>query len=66
MTTEAIEAASEIGVIGLDPILFLTTKDETLRQLMMHVSKRIYDKQIIIDRNRAAMIAEAVSKLFKK
>jgi hypothetical protein len=64
--TEAVETASRLGAIGLDPLKFLNTKSSIERSLMIHLANRIIAHKEIQDQNLAVKIAENVGKLFKK
>lgn len=54
-----------IAVAGLDPFVFLNEKDPFLRSLTQALAQRILDVNEGLDLSRAAMIANAVGKLFK-
>ena len=62
---EGIEAAGQLGVLGLDPLRFLYCRDPFERQLMLEVAKVIHKYQDRRDRNMAVDIANQVGKLFK-
>ena len=66
MSKEAIQSASMIGALGMDPMRFLTTKDDVERQLMVELANRMQKHREVMDNNLAVKIVEQVSKLFKK
>jgi hypothetical protein len=66
MNKEAIENASRLGALGLDPIKYLTTRNKIERHLMVEVANRMIKHKEIMDQNLAVKIAEQVSKLFKR
>jgi hypothetical protein len=46
-------------------LVFLRTKDDFERNLILYLAQKVYDQRVILDKNLAAYIAENVGKLFK-
>lgn len=63
--SEIVDTAAQLGALGLDPMRFLETRDETERNLMVELGRRIYEHKKIMDHNLAVNIANNVGKLFK-
>lgn len=64
--TESLNTAAHLGALGLDPILFLSTKDGLLRSLMVELGNRMAEIHKMMDRSLAVEIANNVGKLFPK
>ena len=62
---ELVDTAAQLGALGLDAMKFLYTRDETERNFMMEVGRKVYDKKRDMDHNLAVDIANNVGKLFK-
>jgi hypothetical protein len=62
----AINAAAQIGVVGMDPLAFLKTTDGFERNLMLAVADRMMHYRQMLDKNLAVEIANQVGKLFKQ
>lgn len=61
----AFSVAAQLGILGLDPIKFLHTKDEDERELMVELAKRMWDIMEAVQHNLAVEIANQVGKMFK-
>lgn len=61
----AVEIAGDMMALGIDPTVFLTTDDDTLRNLLAEVTGRAIKTRQKLDENLATMIANNVGKLFK-
>lgn len=66
MSLEAIENASRLGALGLDPMRYLTTTSSIERHLMVDIANRVLEIREIMDQNLAVKITEQVAKLFKR
>ena len=62
---EMVEVAAQLGALGLDPMKFLYTRDETERDFMVALGKKIFEIRQMLDHNLAVDIANNVGKLFK-
>ena len=62
---EMLEVAAQLGALGLDPMKFLSTRDEDERNFMVELGKRIFELKSQMDKNLAIEIANNVGKLFK-
>jgi len=62
---DGIEVAAQLGVLGLDPMEFLRTRDDFERNLMQRVGERMVHYRQLMDHNLAVDIANQVGKLFK-
>lgn len=62
--SEAVEIAAQLGALGLDPMKFLNTRDETERNFMLELGRRIAQAKRDMDHNLAVDIANSVGKLF--
>jgi hypothetical protein len=63
--SELIDTAAQLGALGLDSMKFLYTRDDTERNFMMEVGRKVYEKKRDMDHNLAIDIANNVGKLFK-
>jgi hypothetical protein len=63
--SELVDAAAQLGALGLDSMRFLYTRDEVERNFMMEVGRRVYERKRELDHNLAIDIANSVGKLFK-
>lgn len=63
---EGIQAAAQLGALGLDPLRFLETTDGFERMLMLELGRLILKQKQILDHNLAVEIANQVGQLFKK
>jgi hypothetical protein len=52
-----------MGVLGLDPLLFLTTEDSFTRDLMVDLAKRMFEYRTMLFKAQAIEIANAVGKM---
>lgn len=63
--SEMLDVAAQLGALGLDPMKFLYTRDETERDFMVTLGKKIFEMRRDMDHNLAIDIANNVGKLFK-
>lgn len=55
----AIEVAAQLGVLGIDPMLFLNSKTEFERTLLLELANAMAKERQRLDRNLAIEIAKA-------
>jgi hypothetical protein len=65
MTQEGLRAAAQLGVLGINPLLFVNSRDHLERAMLQRVAEYMLEEKKHMDENLAIAIANAVGKLFK-
>lgn len=60
---DGIEEAAQLGVLGLDPMRFLESRDSFERQVMVELGQRIFHYKQQMQKSLAIEIANAVGKM---
>jgi hypothetical protein len=63
--SEMFDVAAQLGALGLDPIKFLESRDDTERNLMVELGRRMGELKQKMDHSHAIDIANQVGRLFK-
>lgn len=58
-----LDVAAQIAVLGLDPLPYLTTQDDTERAMYIEIAKRAQNYREMLNKALAIEIANAVGKM---
>lgn len=65
MNEGILSVAAELAALGVNPLPFLTTRDDVIRSFYMTLQKELSEIKDIQARNLAVYIADEVVKRFK-
>lgn len=59
---QAVDVAAQIGVLGLDPLKFLNTRDPAERYLMIRLARRMEHYHKEMHKHLAGQIAQVIAR----
>lgn len=61
-----IDIAADMAALGINPLYFLTTKDDTERAIWEEIYDRVIKRREILEHNFAVKLAEYIAKVMPR